>query len=177
MEGCPQGVRTRFVTACGLVNGLIEARQEKDQQRILKRYSRYGLLILDELGYILYSKQDRRLLGKTKSTEALEEADYQKALLYLPEGGERIMNTLADQWKDQRKNEGLIEGVALGNLEKSRDLLLRSVNARFGTINRDIVERIKKVQSVEILDGLFDSSFRVNSLEEFKEQVHQATDN
>ena len=117
----------------------------------------------------------------TKSTEELEEADYQNALSYLPEGGERIMNTLAEQWRDQGKNEGLTEGIILGEqrgeLKKSRDLLLRSVNARFGSINRDIVERIKEIQSVEILDGLFDSSFRVNSLEEFKEQVHQATDN
>ncbi|KXB09324.1 hypothetical protein AKJ60_00495 [candidate division MSBL1 archaeon SCGC-AAA385M11] len=64
-----------------------------------------------------------------------------------------------------------------GKLEKSRDLLLRSINNRFGTINRDILEQIKAIQSVEILDGLFDLSFRVDSLEEFKEQVHRATDN
>jgi len=56
-------------------------------------------------------------------------------------------------------------------------MLLRSLNNRFGTINRDIIERIKSIQSVEILDGLFDLSFRVESLEEFKEQVLRATDN
>ncbi len=50
-----QGVRTRFISACGLANELIEARQEKDLQRILKRYAGYGLLILDELGYIPFS--------------------------------------------------------------------------------------------------------------------------
>ena len=113
----------------------------------------------------------------TKASGVLVQEDFQKALSYLPEGGEKIMDTLADQWMEQGKNEGRTEGIVLGELKKSRDLLLRSVNARFGSINRDIVERIKEIQSVEILDGLFDSSFRVNSLEEFKEQVHQATDN
>jgi DNA replication protein DnaC len=62
VEACRQGVRTRFVTACGLVNELIEARKEKDLQRILKRYSRYGLLILDELGYIPFSQEGAELL-------------------------------------------------------------------------------------------------------------------
>jgi DNA replication protein DnaC len=62
VEACRQGVRTRFVTACGLVNELIEARQEKDLQRILKRYGRYGLLVLDELGYIPFSQEGAELL-------------------------------------------------------------------------------------------------------------------
>lgn len=62
VEACRQGVRTRFVSACALANELIEARHEKDLQRILKRYFRYGLLIIDELGYIPFSKEGAELL-------------------------------------------------------------------------------------------------------------------
>lgn len=62
VEACRQGVRTRFSTACGLINELVEARQEKDLQRILKRYAGYGLLIVDELGYIPFSKEGAELL-------------------------------------------------------------------------------------------------------------------
>jgi len=62
VEACRQGIRTRFVSACGLANELIEARHEKDLQRTLKRYSGYGLLILDELGYIPFSKEGAELL-------------------------------------------------------------------------------------------------------------------
>lgn len=62
VEACRQGVRTRFISACGLANELIEARQEKDLQRILRRYAGYGLLILDELGYIPFSKEGAELL-------------------------------------------------------------------------------------------------------------------
>ena len=54
--------RTRFVTCYGLVNELIEAREERDLQRLLKRYSRYDLLLLDELGYIPFSKEGSELL-------------------------------------------------------------------------------------------------------------------
>jgi DNA replication protein DnaC len=62
VEACRQGVRTRFTTACGLANELIEARYEKDLQRILRRYASFGLLILDELGYIPFSKEGAELL-------------------------------------------------------------------------------------------------------------------
>ncbi|MBS3755596.1 MAG: IS21-like element helper ATPase IstB [Desulfobacterales bacterium] len=62
VEACRQGIRTRFASACGLANELIEARHEKDLQRALKRYASYGLLILDELGYIPFSKEGAELL-------------------------------------------------------------------------------------------------------------------
>ena len=83
--------------------------------------------------------------------------------------GEETVETTADILRK--------EGEQRGEFKKSREMLLRSLNNRFGTINRDIIERIKSIQSVEILDGLFDLSFRVESLEEFKEQVLRATDN
>ena len=90
----------------------------------------------------------------------------------LPHGEETVETTA-----DILRKEGEQIGISLGELYKSRDLLLRNINARFGTINRDIIERIKSIQSVEILDGLFDLSLRVSSFDEFKEQVHRATDN
>ena len=62
MEACRQGVRTRFVTGCGLANELIEARDEKILGRVIKRYAGYGLLIIDELGYVPFSKQGAELL-------------------------------------------------------------------------------------------------------------------
>ncbi len=62
LEACKNNCRTRFVTCYGLVNELIEAREERDLQRSLKRYSRYDLLILDELGYIPFSKEGAELL-------------------------------------------------------------------------------------------------------------------
>jgi DNA replication protein DnaC len=62
VEACRHNYRTRFVSCYGLVNELIEARQEKDLRRLIGRQARYDLLILDELGYIPFSKEGAELL-------------------------------------------------------------------------------------------------------------------
>ena len=62
IEACKNNFRCRFVTCYGLVNELIEARQERALQRLIQKYVRYDLLILDELGYIPFSKEGSELL-------------------------------------------------------------------------------------------------------------------
>jgi DNA replication protein DnaC len=62
VEACRNNCRTRFISCYGLVNELIEARQEKDLRRLIGRHARYDLLILDELGYIPFSKEGAELL-------------------------------------------------------------------------------------------------------------------
>lgn len=62
IEACRQNIRTRFVSCYGLVNELIEAREEHILRRLLARYCRYELLILDELGYVPFSKEGAELL-------------------------------------------------------------------------------------------------------------------
>ena len=62
VDACKNNYRTRFVSCYALVNELIEAREERDLQRLIQRYARYDLLILDELGYIPFSKEGSELL-------------------------------------------------------------------------------------------------------------------
>lgn len=62
IEACRQNFRTRFVTCYGLVNELVEARQERALQRLIQKYVRCDLLIMDELGYIPFSKEGSELL-------------------------------------------------------------------------------------------------------------------
>jgi len=62
IEACRHNFRTRFVTCYGLVNELTEARQERTLQRLIQKYARYDLLILDELGYIPFSREGSELL-------------------------------------------------------------------------------------------------------------------
>jgi DNA replication protein DnaC len=62
IEACKQGFRTRFVTGCGLANELLEAREERSVSRLMKRYAGYDLLIVDELGYVPFSKVGAELL-------------------------------------------------------------------------------------------------------------------
>lgn len=62
IEACKNNFRTRFVTCYGLVNELVEARQERVLQRLIQKVVRCDLLVLDELGYIPFSKEGSELL-------------------------------------------------------------------------------------------------------------------
>jgi DNA replication protein DnaC len=49
---CQQGRRVRFTTLAGLANELQEADSRKELTRVVGRYSRIEVLLLDELGYL-----------------------------------------------------------------------------------------------------------------------------
>jgi DNA replication protein DnaC len=59
---CAQGKRVRFYTTTQLVTQLLEAREERQLQRLLARIEKHHLLILDELGYVPFSKAGAELL-------------------------------------------------------------------------------------------------------------------
>ena len=51
----------------GLVTALLEAREERQLERTLKTLGRYDLLVLDELGYVPFSKAGAQLLFEVVS--------------------------------------------------------------------------------------------------------------
>lgn len=57
-----QGRAVRFVTAARLVNELMEAKDARELGRVVARYTRHSLLIVDELGYLPLSRADAELL-------------------------------------------------------------------------------------------------------------------
>jgi DNA replication protein DnaC len=59
---CGQGKRVRFTTATGLVTQLLEAQDGRCLQRLTLKLQRLDLLILDELGYVPFSKTGAELL-------------------------------------------------------------------------------------------------------------------
>src|SRR5512137_1248930 len=59
---CSQGKRVRFHTTTGLVTQLLEAREERTLQRLQKQLERQDVLLLDELGYVPFSKTGAELL-------------------------------------------------------------------------------------------------------------------
>jgi DNA replication protein DnaC len=52
MAACEQGRSVRYATCAGLVNELVEAADERRLSRLVARYGRLDLLLLDELGYV-----------------------------------------------------------------------------------------------------------------------------
>jgi len=59
---CGQGKRVRFITTTALVTQLLEMRETRTLQRLQKQLERLDLLILDELGYVPFSKTGAELL-------------------------------------------------------------------------------------------------------------------
>lgn len=59
---CRLGRRVRFVTAAGLVTQLEEAQQNHRLERVLSQLDRVDLLIIDELGYLTFSRTGAELL-------------------------------------------------------------------------------------------------------------------
>jgi DNA replication protein DnaC len=59
---CSQGKRVRFMTTTALVTQLLEQRENRTLQRLYKQLQRQDVLILDELGYVPFSKAGAELL-------------------------------------------------------------------------------------------------------------------
>jgi len=64
---CAQGRKGRFYTVNSLITELIECREERRLQRIRKQLQRFHVLILDELGYVPFSKTGAELLFEVMS--------------------------------------------------------------------------------------------------------------
>ena len=64
---CAQGKRVRFVSVTGLVTQLLEAREDRQLERLLKRLEKLHVMVLDELGYVPFSKAGAELLFEVVS--------------------------------------------------------------------------------------------------------------
>lgn len=64
---CAQGKRVIFITVTGLVTQLLEAREERKLDKLLGRLEKLHLLILDEFGYVPFSKSGAELLFEVVS--------------------------------------------------------------------------------------------------------------
>ena len=59
---CGQGRKVRFYTVTGLVTQLLERRDERELERFQRQLERLNVLVLDELGYVPFSKAGAELL-------------------------------------------------------------------------------------------------------------------
>jgi DNA replication protein DnaC len=64
---CAQGRRVRFFTVTGLVTKLLEQREERSLERLHRQLERLDLVVLDELGYVPFSKAGAELLFEVVS--------------------------------------------------------------------------------------------------------------
>ena len=92
---CAQGKRVKFMTVTGLVTQLLEAREDRKLDKLLTRLEKLHLLILDELGYVPFSKAGAELLFEVVSRA------YERQSLIL------TTNLPFEQWTEILVNERL----------------------------------------------------------------------
>jgi DNA replication protein DnaC len=62
VAACRQGKRVRFATAAEMVTELIEAQNQAELTRVRNRWTRYDLIVIDELGYVVMPDPAAELL-------------------------------------------------------------------------------------------------------------------
>jgi len=62
VDACRQRKRVRFTTAAEMVNELIEAKNNNELNRVTQRWTRYELIVIDELAYVAMPETAAELL-------------------------------------------------------------------------------------------------------------------
>ena len=62
VAACRQRKRVRFTTAAEMVNELVEARHNNELSRVTARWTRYELLVIDEMGYVALAEAGAEML-------------------------------------------------------------------------------------------------------------------
>ena len=70
VAACRQKKRARFITAAGLVNELVEALHHNQLGRVLQKWGRYDLIVIDELGYVPMAELGAELMFQVVSDRA-----------------------------------------------------------------------------------------------------------
>ncbi len=66
-QACSQGRAVRFFSVTGLVTELLERREEKQLAKFHRQLARQHLIVLDELGYVPFTKAGAELLFEVVS--------------------------------------------------------------------------------------------------------------
>jgi len=111
-----------------------------------------------------------------KSSEKVSKKDFKRALSQLTQGGEKVMNTLAEQWKTEGREEILSkkdQWEKEAKIERSQEMLISAIQNKFGIIKPGLAARIRSIQSIETLDSLFNQVFFVEDKKEFSKLVDE----
>ncbi len=62
LAACRQGRKVRFYNVAGLINDLIKAQQEYQLSRVMAAICKHELIVLDELGFLPFTREGAQLL-------------------------------------------------------------------------------------------------------------------
>lgn len=86
------------------------------------------------------------------------------------------MSTLAEQWMkegEQRILQKKDKWVDEGRLKNSQEMLIGFIQDRFDIITPHLIDKIKQIQSIEVLPGLSKKVWKVEDLNEFTQSLDE----
>ncbi len=92
-------------------------------------------------------------------------------------GGDELMGTIADMFRKEGLEQGVILGRQEGEQKGRQEMLIKSLALKYDVIKPHIIDKIKSIQSLEILDQLFDLTYKCSTLDEFTKYLNEYTDN
>jgi hypothetical protein len=110
--------------------------------------------------------------------------EVEESVKHLP-GGVETVRTTADVLREEGYGKGVLvgeqkgrlEGRLEGKVENAREMLLKALRMKFDLVKPSIVSNLQSMHSAEVLENLFELSFKCSSLEEFAKYLAAATDN
>jgi predicted transposase/invertase (TIGR01784 family) len=111
-----------------------------------------------------------------KTTDAVDKEDYAKALGKLPGGGEGIMSILAEEWKQEGREEILQQKeqwVSEAKIANTQDLLIEQLEDEIDIPSQNMIDQIRSIASYDILRGLLRKARRVKTLDEFDMEIRK----
>ena len=77
---------------------------------------------------------------------------------------------------EKLRAEGERRGERRGKVEKAQDVLIILAQDKFDILSKSVIQNIKSIETLEILDGLFMKTLSCENLEDFKSMINKALD-
>ena len=88
-------------------------------------------------------------------------------------GGEKMLGVAAQEIKEKLERTSKPYWEQKGEIKNAQQYIIESLTERFDVVGQSLSEKIKSVQSLDILNTLFKKTYRVNSVEEFDQLVNK----
>ncbi|HMB30822.1 MAG TPA: Rpn family recombination-promoting nuclease/putative transposase [Desulfohalobiaceae bacterium] len=111
-----------------------------------------------------------------KASAKVTKKDFEDALSKLPQGGEKVMNTLAEQWiqeGEQRILKKKDKWIDQGKIQNSQEMLIEYIQDELDIPSQKLIDKIRSIKSYDLLRGLFRKARKVNSLDEFAREMEK----
>ena len=85
--------------------------------------------------------------------------------------GERLVRTLADEYREEGIQEGIQQGIQQGTVATAREYVLEVIAARFGEVPDSLRERLQRIDDPGLLRTLLRTAAAAESLAAFGRAV------